>query len=193
MNDQGVDKGKRRFLTAATTVVGAVGAGLVAVPFIRSMSPNAAVLAQATTEVDITKVAPGMGLTALWHGKPVHIVNRTPVMLATLNQTTSHLKDPNSNESEQPPYAKNQWRSRIPEWLVMVRVCTHLGCVPMFKPKPGEVSPDWKGGYFCPCHGSKYDLAGRVMQGVPAPLNMAIPPYAFLEGGKKVLVGKDTA
>lgn len=193
MIDQGVDKGKRRFLTTATTVVGAVGAGFLAVPFIRSMSPNAAVLAEATTEVDISKVDPGMQLTVLWRGKPVAVVNRTPEMLASLKKVTPHLRDPNSNDSEQPPYAKNEWRSRKPEWLVMLSVCTHLGCVPLFKPKPGDVSADWVGGYHCPCHGSKYDLAGRVFQGVPAPRNMEIPPYAFLEGGKKVLVGKDTA
>ncbi|MFZ5660730.1 MAG: ubiquinol-cytochrome c reductase iron-sulfur subunit [Pseudomonadota bacterium] len=193
MSEQGVDKGKRRFLTAATTVVGAVGAGFVAVPFIKNMSPSEAVKAAATTEADISKMDPGMQLTVLWQGKPVAIVRRTPEMLATLDKVAGELADPNSSDSVQPPYAKNKYRSRKPEYLVMLSICTHLGCVPLYKPKPGEVTPDWQGGYFCPCHGSKYDLAGRVFKNVPAPRNMDIPPYALFDGDKKVLIGKDQA
>ena len=192
MSAQDVDQGKRRFLTAATTVVGAVGAGFVAVPFVKSMLPNAAVLADATTEVDISKVDPGMQLTVLWRGKPVAIVKRTPEMLETLKAISGSLRDPQSNESEQPAYAKNEWRSRKPEWLIMQQVCTHLGCVPLYKPKPGEVTADWKGGYFCPCHGSEYDLAGRVLKGVPAPTNMTIPPHMFLTD-TQLIIGKDQA
>lgn len=193
MSEQGVDKGRRRFLTAATTVVGAVGAGFVAVPFIKNMLPSEAVKAASTTEADLTKVDPGMQVTVLWQGKPVAIVNRTPAMLASLQSDNALLADPSSNHSEQPAYAKNAWRSRNPQYLVMVSICTHLGCVPLYKPEKGSEEPDWPGGYHCPCHGSKYDLAGRVFKNVPAPKNMAIPPYALFEGGKKVLIGKDVA
>ncbi|MEK8088935.1 ubiquinol-cytochrome c reductase iron-sulfur subunit [Thermithiobacillus plumbiphilus] len=193
MSEQGVDKGRRRFLTAATTAVGAVGAGFVAVPFIKNMMPSEAVKAASTTEVDLSKVEPGMQVMVLWQGKPVAIVNRTPAMLASLKKVTNTLVDPNSDQSEQPEYAKNEWRSRKPEYLVMLSICTHLGCVPLYKPEQGSVEPGWAGGYFCPCHGSKYDLAGRVLKNVPAPLNMTIPPYALFEGDKKVLIGKDVA
>lgn len=186
---------RRRFLTAATTAVGAVGVALTAYPFISSMDPNAEVRAQSTTRVDISKVKPGMALTVLFRGHPVAVVKRTPAMLATLTNPAllRHLRDPNNDKPQQPENCKNPYRSINPQWLVMIQVCTHLGCVPLFSPKPGSVTvtgllPQWWGGYHCPCHGSLYDLSGRVFQNVPAPMNMAIPVYHFEDGGKSVLI-----
>ncbi|MGN6112995.1 MAG: ubiquinol-cytochrome c reductase iron-sulfur subunit [Luteimonas sp.] len=184
--------GRRRFLTATTSVVGAVGAGYLAVPFIKSWNPSArAKLAGAPVSQDISALAEGQQLTLKWRGQPVYVAKRSQAMLATLKQVDPLLLDPNSdNTDQQPAYAKNEWRSIKPEILVLVAVCTHLGCAPEFVPelKPQPFDPNWKGGYFCPCHKSRYDLAGRVFQGMPAPANLPVPPYHF-ENDSTLVIG----
>ena len=188
--------GRRRFLTATTSVVGAVGAGFLAVPFIKSWNPSArAKLAGAPVTQDISALAEGQQLTLKWRGQPVYVARRSQAMLATLPQVDSLLLDPKSdNTDQQPAYAKNEWRSIKPEILVLVAVCTHLGCAPEFVPelKPQPFDPNWKGGYFCPCHKSRYDLAGRVFQGMPAPANLPVPPYHF-ENDATLVIGVDPA
>jgi len=189
----GVDLKKRRMLTAVTSVMGAVGAVYVAVPFVSSMQPSArAKAAGAPVEADFSKLEEGQLLRIKWRGNPVWLVSRTKEMLAALPSLEGQLRDPNSDESEQPAYCKNPTRSRKPELLVAVGVCTHLGCSPTFRPEvaPADLGADWKGGFFCPCHGSRFDLAGRVYQGVPAPLNLVIPPYKFLSD-TTLLIGDD--
>jgi ubiquinol-cytochrome c reductase iron-sulfur subunit len=179
-----VDHGRRRFLTATTAVVGGAGALVAIVPFIKSWEPSErAKNAGAPVLADIGKVEPGQRLSIAWRGQPVWVINRTPALLATLPEVATRLKDPNSdNADQQPKYAKNEARSIEPEWLVVIGICTHLGCSPAFVPdiKPEPFDPDWKGGFFCPCHKSRYDIAGRVFQGVPAPANLVVPPYKFL-------------
>jgi ubiquinol-cytochrome c reductase iron-sulfur subunit len=188
------DKSKRRFLVAATTVVGGIGAGFAAVPFILSMQPSAkAQAAGAPVEVDISKIEPGEKITVEWRGKPVWIVKRTQENLDDLASVNDRLRDVESNESEQPEYAKNLHRSIKPALLVVIGICTHLGCSPTYVKKhdPKDFKDDaWKGGFFCPCHGSLFDLAGRVYQGVPAPTNLVVPPYTFLSD-TRILVGAD--
>ena len=188
--------GRRRFLTATTSVVGAVGAGYLAVPFIKSWNPSArAKLAGAPVTQDISALAEGQQLTLKWRGQPVYVAKRSQAMLATLPQMDPLLLDPKSdNTDQQPAYAKNEWRSIKPEILVLVAVCTHLGCAPGFVPelKPQPFDPNWKGGYFCPCHKSRYDLAGRVFQGMPAPANLPVPPYHF-ETDTTLVIGVDPA
>ena len=188
--------GRRRFLTATTSVVGAVGAGFLAVPFIKSWNPSArAKLAGAPVTQDISALAEGQQLTLKWRGQPVYVAKRSQAMLATLKQVDSLLLDPKSdNTDQQPAYARNEWRSIKPEILVLVAVCTHLGCAPEFVPelKPQPFDPNWKGGYFCPCHKSRYDLAGRVFQGMPAPANLPVPPYHF-EDDATLVIGVDPA
>ena len=188
--------GRRRFLTATTAVVGAVGAGFAAVPFIKSWNPSArAKLAGAPVTQDISALADGQQLTIKWRGQPIYVARRTPAMLAILPQMDPLLLDPKSeNTDQQPAYAQNEWRSIKPEILVLVAVCTHLGCAPEFVPelKPQPFDPNWKGGYFCPCHKSRYDLAGRVFQAQPAPANLPVPPYHF-EGDSTVVIGVDPA
>ena len=157
-------------------------------PFVKSLEPDASVGAAATTVADLTKIAPGMQMTVSWQDKPVIIVHRTPEMLASLKAVTPELADPDCTVPQQPPYAKNIYRARKPEWLVMVRVCTHLCCIPLYEPAPGSVEPHWDGGFHCPCHGSLYDLSGRVFKNVPAPRNMAIPEYDFVNGGTQVQI-----
>ena len=192
MSTEGVDKGRRRFLTAATAVVGGVGAAFVAVPFILSMEPSAkARAAGAPVEADISKLEPGQMMTVEWRGKPVWIVHRTKQNLEDLPKLDSQLVDPKSTmASQQPAYAVNEYRSIKPEYLVLVGICTHLGCSPAYKPELGAEGPDWLGGFRCPCHGSKFDLAGRVYQGVPAPTNLVVPPYQYLTD-TTILVGAD--
>lgn len=188
--------GRRRFLTATTSVVGAVGAGYLAVPFIKSWNPSArAKLAGAPVTQDISALPEGQQLTLKWRGQPVYVARRSQAMLAILPQMDPLLLDPKSdNTDQQPEYAKNEWRSIKPEILVLVAVCTHLGCAPEFVPelKPQPFDPDWKGGYFCPCHKSRYDLAGRVFQGMPAPANLPVPPYHFQDDATLV-IGVDPA
>ena len=178
----GVDNEKRRFLTKAASVAGAVGAGFLAVPFVTSMQPSAKAEAMgAPVEVDIEKLEPGQRVVVLWRGKPVWVVRRTPEVLADLPSLDAVVADPGSEQSEQPPSAKNESRAIRPEIFVAVGVCTHLGCSPTYRPDiaPADLGADWKGGFFCPCHGSKFDMAGRVYKSVPAPVNLEIPPYHF--------------
>lgn len=192
MASEGVDKGRRRFLTGSVAVVGAAGVVGAAVPFVKMWQPSArARAAGAPVEVLIDKLEPGQQLKAEWRGRPVWILRRTPEMLASLDVVEEELRDPNSLvEDQQPPYAQNQHRSIKPEYLVVIGVCTHLGCSPMFVPEvePQPYAEDWQGGYFCPCHGSAFDLAGRVYEGVPAPVNLQIPPYSFIDE-TRILIG----
>ncbi len=189
-----VDTGRRHFLTAATVAVGAVGAAFAITPFLASWKPSARAKAMgAPVEVDISKLEPGALMKVEWRGKAVYIVHRTPQMIAGLQGLAPRLRDPQSNDSDQPPYAKNEQRSIKPEFLVLVGVCTHLGCAPLDKFTPGDatVAADWPGGFFCPCHGSKFDLSGRVFKDVPAPLNLPVPPYKFVSD-TRLLIGADT-
>jgi len=190
---EGVDLKKRRFLTAATSVVGAVGVGFALVPFIASMQPSAKAKALgAPAEADISKLEPGQMLRVKWRGQPVWVVYRTPENIKDLAGLAPELLDPDSVAPQQPPYCTNPLRSRKPEFLVAVGICTHLGCSPTYRPEvaPADLGPDWKGGFFCPCHGSRFDLAGRVYKGVPAPTNLVIPPHRFLSD-TLILVGDD--
>ena len=195
MSNDGVDKSRRRFLTAATSVVGAVGTVGIAIPFISSMNPSArAKAAGAPVEVDISKLEPGGIVTVEWRGKPVWVVRRTEENMKDLDGLAGKLADPNSEATQQPSYAKNLHRSRSDhaEIIVMVGICTHLGCSPKYRPEmaPADLGADWKGGFFCPCHGSKFDLAGRVFSGVPAPTNLVIPPHMY-RSKSVILVGED--
>ncbi len=188
-----VDLGRRQLLTTATTLTGAVGAVFVATPFLASWKPSARAKALgAPVEIDIAKLEPGAMLKVEWRGKPVWILRRTPEMLASLKTATPLLADPDSNASDQPAYAKNSGRASNEEYFVVLGVCTHLGCSPASKFTPGDVtvSADWPGGFYCPCHGSKFDLAGRVFKGVPAPKNLVVPPYSFASP-TRVVVGAE--
>ena len=193
MNQKGVDQSKRQFLTSALSVVGAVGAGYIAVPFLSQMRPSAkAMAAGAPVEVDISKMETGQLIRVAWRGKPVWILNRTPEVLATLTTLDNKLADPQSAASLQPEDSKNPLRSIKPEIFVAVGLCTHLGCSPTFRPEiaPHDLGQDWKGGFFCPCHGSWFDLAGRVYRGVPAPTNLEVPPYRFVTDNL-IIIGED--
>jgi ubiquinol-cytochrome c reductase iron-sulfur subunit len=176
-----MNKTRRNFLIGATSVVGSVGVVGVAVPFIGSWNPSAKALAAgAPIKVDISRLEPGdmLGPIPAWRDKPVFIVKRTDQMVAALSEKTGRLADPDSLEPQQPDYARNEGRSIRPDVLVIVGICTHLGCSPKFYPEvtPQDYDPDWLGGFYCPCHGSKFDLAGRVYSGVPAPTNLQVPP-----------------
>lgn len=189
----GVDAEKRRFLTKAACAMGAVGTGFLAVPFAVSMKPSAKAEALgAPVEVDIEKLEPGQRVVVLWRGKPVWVMKRTAEALATLQSLDNTVADPSSEMSIQPATSKNEVRSIRPEIFVAVGVCTHLGCSPVYRPEvaPADLGPDWKGGFFCPCHGSKFDMAGRVFKGVPAPTNLEIPPYHFANDSR-IVVGLD--
>jgi ubiquinol-cytochrome c reductase iron-sulfur subunit len=189
-----VNPERRRFLTQTAVVVGGIGTVFAVVPFLQSWSPSErAQAAGAPVEVDFSQLEPGALMRVEWRGKPVWLVNRTPPMLEALPTLNDTLRDPASEESAQPEYAKNDYRSIKPELLIMVGICTHLGCSPTYRPEPApaDLGPDWKGGFFCPCHGSKFDIAGRVYKGVPAPTNMEVPPYKFL-GDTRVVVGIDS-
>ncbi|MGD8569996.1 MAG: ubiquinol-cytochrome c reductase iron-sulfur subunit [Gammaproteobacteria bacterium] len=194
MSDDGVDRQKRRILTAAATAVGGIGAVYVATPFILSMDPSAkAQAAGAPVEVDVSKLKIGQLLTVEWRGKPIWILRRNKEILQRMEELNDQLRDPHSNElSQQPPYAKNEYRSIKPEFMVMIGICTHLGCSPTYRPEiaPPDLGEGWKGGFFCPCHGSRYDLSGRVFKGVPAPSNLKVPPYRFVTD-TRILVGVD--
>lgn len=193
MAGDNTNSGRRRFLTAATSVVGAVGMGFVLVPFISSMQPSAkARAAGAPVRADISKLESGQMIRVKWRGKPVWLVRRTEKMLEVLPTLDTTLRDPESLESIQPPYAQNEYRSIKPELLVTVGICTHLGCSPTYRPDVGaaDLGADWEGGFFCPCHGSKFDLAGRVYKGVPAPTNLVIPPHSYLSD-TELLIGQD--
>ncbi|MBJ6612090.1 MAG: ubiquinol-cytochrome c reductase iron-sulfur subunit [Candidatus Thiothrix moscowensis] len=196
MANSGVDKSRRRFLIATTSVVGAAGAAAIAAPFLSSWSPSARALAAgAPVEVPVGKVEPGQLIRVIWRGKPVWVVNRTPEMLATLEGLADNLKDPNSdNLKQQPEYAKNLARTREgkEKYLILVGICTHLGCSPTYRPElaPADLGASWKGGWYCACHGSRFDLAGRVFKNVPAGANLEVPPYYFKDDNT-VLIGED--
>lgn len=193
MSAHGVHPGRRRFLTGSVTVVGGVGGVFAVWPFLSALQPTERARAiGAPVEVDISKLEPGQRLVEKWRGQPVWILRRTKEMLSSLPGLDPMLRDPESEEDQQPDYARNEYRSIKPQILVVVGICTHLGCSPLYfrADEPNPVGPDWKGGFFCPCHGSKFDLAGRVYQGVPAPLNLVVPPYSFLSD-TRILVGAD--
>ncbi len=190
MSSDDADNSRRRFLTAATVVVGAVGTVMTAVPFIASWSPSArAKSAGAPVEANIGKLEPGQLIIVKWRGKPVWVVRRDEATLAMLGDSklTGVLRDVDSDDSIQPEYTKNPYRSIKPEYLIMVGICTHLGCSPTHRP---EITADFFGGFFCPCHGSKFDFSGRVYAGVPAPTNLTVPPHYFVSDDV-ILIGED--
>lgn len=191
MSKDGVDTGRRRFLlTAATSGVAAIGAGFVAVPFLASWNPSArARAAGAPVEVDISKVEPGQLIRVEWRGKPVWVVRRTDQVLKDLATLDDQLRDPASDESDQPENCKNPTRAIKEEFFVAVGICTHLGCSPTYRPEvaPADLGAEWRGGFFCPCHGSRFDMAGRVYQSVPAPLNLVIPPYRYVDANTLIV------
>jgi ubiquinol-cytochrome c reductase iron-sulfur subunit len=192
-HDKGIDKKRRYLLVATSAAGGAAGVG-AAIPFILSLFPSArAKAAGAPVEADLSKVEPGMMIRVEWRSMPVWVLHRTPEMLERLKSVDALVADPNSKGSVQPPYAANGFRARKPEWLVLIGICTHLGCSPADKLKAGPDSglgEDWPGGFFCPCHGSKFDLAGRVYKDVPAPTNLVVPKYQFLTD-TRLLIGDD--
>ncbi len=195
---EAIDRGRRQLLTAATALTGAVGIGFAAVPFLASWKPSARAKALgAPVEIDISKLEPGSMLKFEWRGKPVLVVRRTPAMIEKLGAHDDKLADPGSLNSKQPDYAKNDARAVNPEYFVVLGVCTHLGCLPANRfdagdTADGQLGADWPGGFFCPCHGSKFDLSGRVYRGVPAPTNLEIPPYSFASSSH-IVIGLDQA
>ncbi len=184
MSEHVVDTGRRKMLTVSASVVGAVGAAVAIVPFVSTMSPSARALASgAPVEVDVSKLEPGQKIQVEWRRKPVWIVRRSDKMVSLLNSTEERVRDPNSDElAQQPEFARNQERSLKPEVLVLVGICTHLGCSPTFRPElaPADLGPDWVGGFYCACHGSRFDMAGRVYKNVPANKNLEVPPYKYI-------------
>ncbi len=192
MSSEGVSNSRRRFLTGTVSVVGGLGAIGAAVPFIKMWQPSErAKAAGAPVEIAIDKLEPGQLLKAEWRGRPVWIVHRTPAMLEQLPQLREQLRDPDSDRTEQQPsYARNEFRSIRPEYLVLLGVCTHLGCAPQYFPEMTAQPFDaqWQGGFFCPCHSSRFDMAGRVYQGVPAPVNLEVPPHSYVDDAR-VLIG----
>ncbi|MBL3824688.1 MULTISPECIES: ubiquinol-cytochrome c reductase iron-sulfur subunit [Marinobacter] len=182
MSNGDVSQGRRRFLIGATSVVGGVGVVGAAVPFVASWNPSAkAEAAGAPVTVNVSKIEPGQQITVEWRGKPVWIIRRTEEMQANIEKLNDRVKDPQSEAPQQPPYIDGILRSLKPEFAVLVGLCTHLGCVPSYRPEvaPADLGDEWLGGLFCPCHGSRYDMAGRVYEAQPAPLNLEVPPYRF--------------
>lgn len=195
MSSNGVNEGRRRFLIGATSAVGAVGAGFAAVPFVQSWQPSAkAKTAGAPVVADISKLEVGQRMTVEWRGRPIWILRRSPEAMENLKKDEDNLRDPMSTESSQPEYATNEFRSRADTTniIVLIGICTHLGCSPLYRPEvgPADLGPEWLGGFFCPCHGSKFDLAGRVFKSVPAPLNLEVPPYYFMSD-TLIKIGED--
>ena len=189
----GVDTGRRRLLTLATSGVGAIGAGFVAWPFLASLKPSERAKALgAPVTVDIAALEAGQKLTVGWRGKPIWVVKRTPEMVASLSKVAGELADPESKQPQQPAYITGEARSIKPEILVMIGSCTHLGCSPTFRPDfpAPEIASNWQGGFYCPCHGSKFDLSGRVYAGVPAPINLAVPPHRYASD-TSIVIGED--
>jgi len=184
MSEHEIDTGRRKMLTVSASVVGAAGGAAALVPFVSTMSPSAKALAAgAPVEVDISKLEVGQKIQVEWRRKPVWIVRRSEEMIAALGEVESKLRDPHSEALEmQPAFARNANRSLKPEVLVLVGICTHLGCSPTFRPElaPADLGADWKGGFYCPCHGSLFDISGRVYKNVPANNNLEVPPYKYL-------------
>ena len=192
--NQGIDEKKRRFLIGATAAVGGVAAASVAVPFLYSFKPSARALAAgAAVQLDLGKVEPGQQVTIEWRGAPVWVLHRTPEMLEQLKKNDALLADPLSASSKQPDFAKNPHRSVDPKYLVVKGVCTHLGCSPTMRKEIGaaDLGADWPGGYFCPCHQSKFDLAARVFKSMPAPKNLEVPPYKIVKETNLLVVGDE--
>ena len=188
-----VDESRRKLLIAATAATGAIGVGFVAAPFIASWTPSERAQALGLpTELDLAQLEPGQMTVTVWRKQPIYVVHRTAEMLATLGNHQALLKDPESKESEQPSYASNRTRARKGEFLVLIGTCTHLGCLPKahFEPRDPQIGAYWPGGWLCPCHGSRFDLAGRVFEGSPASANLKVPPYAF-DGPRKLVIGVD--
>jgi ubiquinol-cytochrome c reductase iron-sulfur subunit len=189
-----VDLSRRHFLGVATAVTGGVGAVMAAVPFLASWEPSARAQALgAPVQVDVGKLEPGALLKVEWRGKPVWILHRTDKMLQQVEESDPDVRDPASNQPQQPEYARNEYRSIKPNYLVVIGSCTHLGCSPIerFDVAAADLGPDWHGGFYCPCHGSKFDLAGRVYKGVPAPLNLPVPPHRYVTDSV-ILIGSDS-
>jgi ubiquinol-cytochrome c reductase iron-sulfur subunit len=192
MTEEGIDKDRRRFLTTTATVIGGVGAVAAAIPFVTALMPSERTKALgAPVKVDISDILPGELKRVSWQGKVVLIIRRDEEALASLAALESSVSDPNSEDSEQPEYTKNQHRSIKPEYLIVQGWCTHLGCVPTFARKGETEIEGWQGGFFCPCHGSQFDIAGRVIKGFPAPLNLIIPPHQYLSDSV-ILIGDDS-
>ena len=195
MANQGVDRGRRRFLVAATTVVGGAGVAALAAPFVASLQPSArAQAAGAPVEVNVSQIEPGQRISVGWRGRPIWVVRRTPEMLDLLPGIRERLRDPDSEViTQQPEYARNQYRSINSEILVLIGLCTHLGCSPAFRPEVGaaEMGADWPGGWLCGCHGSRFDMAGRTYRNQPAALNLEVPPHRYLSDDV-ILVGEHT-
>lgn len=190
MKDE-IDQKRRCFLRRATTAVGGIGLAAAAVPFISYWMPSADTEAAGEPiKIDISSIKPRDQLTIPWRGMPIWVISRDSQMLGTLDKVTDILRDPLSEQDQQPAYCKNIHRSIKPEFLVAIGICTHLGCVPTYRPDVGSVTPDWQGGFYCPCHGSKYDLSGRVFQNVPAPLNLKIPRHMYVSD-TEILIGQD--
>lgn len=185
---------RRRLLIKSAGILGGIGVLSSVFPFLKNLMPSERVkIAGSAVEFDIEDLLPGKQTTVKWRGKPVWILNRTPEMLESLNKVSDRLRDPDSSVTgQQPDYARNRYRSIKPEFFVCVGICTHLGCVPIFRPEvmPEDLGANWFGGYFCPCHGSRFDLAGRVHKDVPAPTNLVIPPYRYIND-KKILIGEN--
>ena len=185
---------RRHFLTVATAVTGGVGMAATAVPFVASFRPSARAQALgAPVEIDVSKLEPGALLKVEWRGRPIYVLHRSEEMLSVLDSAAEQLADPGSEDSRQPDYAQNEHRSIRPAFLVLEGVCTHLGCAPIerFEIGPADLGPGWQGGFFCPCHGSTFDLAGRVFAGVPAPTNLPVPPYSYVTDGL-IAIGLET-
>jgi ubiquinol-cytochrome c reductase iron-sulfur subunit len=194
MQNGGIDKQRRRFLTTAATIVGGAGVIATSIPFISTMTPSEKTKAiGGPVEVDISALKAGERVTVKWQGKPVWIIRRDDKTLSDLQTLNSEVRDPLSDVNQQPPYAKNEYRSINPEYLVVIGLCTHLGCSPNYFPADDQqdLGADWKGGFFCPCHGSRFDLAGRVYKGVPAPSNLIVPPHRFISD-TRILIGDDS-
>lgn len=188
-----IDEPRRHFLTVATSVIGAIGVLLAAVPFVESMEPSARARASAgPVDIDISKIGTGGLVKGRWRGKPVWMVSRPAAAVAALTANDRGLRDPKSLEPQQPTYCRNEQRSIKAQTFVVVPICTHLGCIPLYRPEPGDpsVGPHWRGGFHCPCHGSLYDLAGRVFENVPAPLNLPVPPHRYLSDSV-IRIGED--
>jgi ubiquinol-cytochrome c reductase iron-sulfur subunit len=193
MTESNKSLNRRNFLANLTKVMGGVGGIFAVIPFLSTMSPSEkAKSAGAPIEIDVSGLKPGAFKVVEWRGKPVWVVRRTAEMINNTQEDNDILTDPKSLEEHQPKYTQNKFRSLNPEYLVLLGVCTHLGCSPLYKPnsKTAELGLDWKGGFFCPCHGSKFDLSGRVHRGMPAPYNLEVPPYYFVSESR-IIVGKD--
>lgn len=187
----GVDEGRRCFLKRATLTMGGIGLAAASVPFISYWMPSVDTEAAGSpVQVDLTELKPEQQLTVMWRGMPIWVIRRTQKMIDDLPKLNDLLRDPDSEVDQQPPYAKNIYRSIKPEFFVAIGICTHLGCIPTYRPDVGSVSANWLGGFYCPCHGSLYDLAGRVYKGVPAPKNLQIPSYGYVNDST-IIIGED--